>query len=79
MKNDEADLPAPNQGPLFNLLRDPILDKNLPSKIQKQVNILNSCGDDGCQSNLRINGSVPPEIVVGMNVKKNCSEKLEKN
>jgi len=49
----------------MHLIDDPILDQDLPNTTQKIVQLLTTCGDDGCRSDLRINGSVPEEIVVG--------------
>ena len=50
---------------VLNLKEDPILDADLSKEKREQVYLLTDCGDDGCQSNLRVNGTVPPEIVVG--------------
>ncbi|CAK8677907.1 unnamed protein product [Clavelina lepadiformis] len=52
-------------GPVFQMINDPILDADYQSLKIATVAIANGCGDDGCQSNLQISGSLPPEILVG--------------
>ena len=47
------------------MIDDPILDKRYPSETIKTVKIKTDCGDDGCQSDLQISGSIPPELIAG--------------
>uniref|UniRef100_H2YKY5 Uncharacterized protein n=1 Tax=Ciona savignyi TaxID=51511 RepID=H2YKY5_CIOSA len=51
--------------PVFNMIDDPIMDADYPHKRSTVVGLANTCGDDGCQSNLRVRGSIPEEVVVG--------------
>ena len=66
--SDDNDVKPERQGaPVFDLINDPILDDDLPSAMKRTVRIRKDCvSDDVCQSDLRINGSVPPEIAVGL-------------
>nr|XP_039248574.1 integrin alpha-6-like [Styela clava] len=50
---------------IFNMIKDPILDADLDKEKQKIVRIKTSCGDDGCQSDLKLSASMPEEVVVG--------------
>lgn len=52
---------------VFNLINDTILDADLDSLKKSIIAINNDCGTDGCQSNLQVNASMPPEIIVGKN------------
>uniref|UniRef100_F6XNC0 Uncharacterized protein n=1 Tax=Ciona intestinalis TaxID=7719 RepID=F6XNC0_CIOIN len=53
--------------PVFNMINDPIMDADFPHARTSVVNLANNCGDDGCQSNLKLRGSIPPEVVVEEN------------
>ncbi|XP_078483831.1 integrin alpha-6 isoform X1 [Ciona intestinalis] len=55
--------------PVFNMINDPIMDADFPHARTSVVNLANNCGDDGCQSNLKLRGSIPPEVVIGRDSK----------
>lgn len=56
--------------PLFRMLDDPILDRKYPNKMVKKVKLKTHCGDDGCQSAMKLSGYVPPKLVVGKKLAK---------
>jgi len=54
----------PNEA-VFQMINDPILDRDTGNRKTVTVNVQTNCGSDGCQSNLTVDGSLPPEVVIG--------------
>ena len=67
--SDEANVVPKSEGaPIFPMINNPILDEKYPSEIVKDVKLKTNCGNDGCQSSLKIKGFVPTEIIAGKDV-----------
>lgn len=66
LASDEIPITPENPGdPVFNVISDPILDPDHPNRRTVTVALANNCGNDGCQSNLKVNGTLPDEVLVG--------------
>jgi len=50
---------------VYEMLQLPIMDADYQKEDTKSVLIASNCGDDGCQSNLKISASTMPEIIAG--------------
>lgn len=62
----EAGIPSAGQ-PIADMSNYPILDEDSDKTKKMVIPIKNTCGDDGCQSDLTISASLPEEIILGKN------------
>lgn len=51
--------------PVFKMIGDPILDRDLENVFKKKIKIKNTCGDDGCQSDLVVHATIEHEVFIG--------------
>lgn len=64
LDNKNVDRETPGD-PIFPMIQDPILNADYTTKASAVVTIGNTCGDDGCQSDLKVDATMPGKVVVG--------------